>query len=165
MKSYNLAIATEEHHRGERSSNTFLFKMHTFLSFYLDCWYEGSGEVRAEPRGEGQLADVLVIPQAAGDGLLAQQLQAGDPVLHSDNVQRGPRSHQQARIPVTPTDRDDGTLHEEQKDTTSKDFVQKIFFQDGCTTSDHMNSDRSHYPNSSRNLKCPPLPPECEHLK
>lgn len=99
-----------------------------FLSFYLDCWYKGSGEVRAEPGGQGQLADVLVIPQAAGDGLLAQQLQTGDPVLHPDNVQRRPRSHQQAGIPVTPTDRDDGTLREEQKDTTSKDFVPKIFF-------------------------------------
>lgn len=126
IKSYNLAIATKEHDGGGgggEPSNTFLSTIHTFVSFYLDCWYKGSGEVRAEPRGQGQLADVLVIPQTAGDGLLAQQLQTGDPVLHSDNVQRGPRSHQQAGIPVTPTDRDDGTLREEQKGTTSKDFV------------------------------------------
>lgn len=125
IKSYNLA--TYNFHLGApwwgESSNTFLFTIHTFLSPYLDRWYEGSGEVRAEPRGQGQLADVLVIPQTAGNGLLAQQLQAGDPVLHSDNVQCRSRSHQQAGIPVTPTDRDDGTLHEEQKDTTSKDFV------------------------------------------
>lgn len=88
-------------------------------------------------------------------------------MLHSDHVQRGPRGHQQAGIPVTPTDGDDGTLHEEQKETTSKDFVQKSFLQDGCATSDHTNSHQSHYPKSSRNLKCPPLPLEVEyeHLK
>lgn len=60
--------------------------IHMLLSFHLDCWYEGSGEVRAEPRGQGQLADILVIPQTASDGLLAQELQTGDPVLYSDNV-------------------------------------------------------------------------------
>lgn len=56
------------------------------LSFYLDCWYEGSGEVWTEPRGKGEFADILVIPQTASNGLLAQKLQAGDPVLYSDNI-------------------------------------------------------------------------------
>jgi len=70
---------------GGESSNP-LPHAHTFLPFYLDCWYKGSGEVRAEPRGQGQFADILVIPQTASDGLLAQQLQTGDPVLDSDNV-------------------------------------------------------------------------------
>lgn len=71
---------------GGKSSNPFLFLTRRFLSFYLDCWCKGSGEVRAEPRGQGQFADILVIPQTASDGLLAQQLQTGDPVLDSDNI-------------------------------------------------------------------------------
>lgn len=96
---------------------------HTFIFFYLDCWYKGSGKVWAEPRGQGQFADVLVIPQTAGDGLLAQELQAGHPVLDSDNVQCRSRSHQQARIPVTPTNGDDGTLYGEEKDTTLKEHI------------------------------------------
>lgn len=54
---------------------------------YLDGGDEGSGEVGAEAGGQGQLADVLVLTQGAGDGLLAQQLQAGHPVLHTHHVQ------------------------------------------------------------------------------
>lgn len=57
---------------------------------YLDGGDEGSGEVRAEAGGQCQLADVLVFSQGAGNGLLAQQLQAGHPVLHTDHVQGRP---------------------------------------------------------------------------
>lgn len=54
---------------------------------YLDGGDEGSGEVGAKAGGQGQLADVLVLSQGAGNGLLAQQLQAGHPVLHTHHVQ------------------------------------------------------------------------------
>lgn len=54
---------------------------------YLDGGDEGSGEVGAKAGGQRQLADVLVFSQGAGNGLLAEQLQAGHPVLHADHVQ------------------------------------------------------------------------------
>lgn len=54
---------------------------------YLDGGDEGSGEVGAETRGQTQLADVLVFSQGTGNRLLAEQLQAGHPVLYSDHVQ------------------------------------------------------------------------------
>lgn len=54
---------------------------------YLDGGDEGSGEVGAEAGGQGQLADILVFSQGAGDGLLAQQLEAGHPVFHPNHIQ------------------------------------------------------------------------------
>lgn len=54
---------------------------------YLDGGDEGGREVGAKAGGQGQLADVLVFSQGAGDGLLAQQLQAGHAVLHAHHVQ------------------------------------------------------------------------------
>lgn len=54
---------------------------------YLDGGDEGSGEVGAKAGWQGQLADVLVFSQGAGDGLLAQQLQAGHTVLHAHHIQ------------------------------------------------------------------------------
>lgn len=54
---------------------------------YLDGGDEGSGEVGAKAGGQGQLADVLVLSQGAGNGLLAEQLQAGHPVLHAYHIQ------------------------------------------------------------------------------
>lgn len=77
---------------------------------YLDGGDEGSGEVGAEARGQGQLADILVFSQGTGDGLLAQQLQARHPVLHTHHVQGWSRSHQQPRVPVAPADGDNGAL-------------------------------------------------------
>lgn len=77
---------------------------------YLDGGDEGSGEVGAEAGGQGQLADVLVLSQRAGDGLLAQQLQAGHPVLHAHHVQGRAGRHQQPGVPVAPADGDDGAL-------------------------------------------------------
>lgn len=54
---------------------------------YLDSRNEGSGEVGTEARGQGQLADILVFSKGAGDGLLAQQLEAGHPVFYTDHIQ------------------------------------------------------------------------------
>lgn len=62
---------------------------------HLDGGGEGSGEVGAKAGGQGQLADILVLAQGAGDGLLAQQLQAGHPVLHAHHIQGWSRRHQQ----------------------------------------------------------------------
>lgn len=53
---------------------------------YLDGRDEGGGEVRAKAGGQRQLADVLVFSKGAGDGLLAQQLQAGHTVLHAHHI-------------------------------------------------------------------------------
>lgn len=79
---------------------------------YLDSGDEGSGEVGAEARGQSQLADIFVFSQGAGNGLLAQQLQAGHPVLHAYHVQGRSRRHQQPGVPVAPADGDDGALPE-----------------------------------------------------
>ena len=62
------------------------------VGLHLDGGNEGSGEVGAKAGGQGQLVDVLVLAQGAGDGLLAQQLQAGHPVLHAHHVQGRSRS-------------------------------------------------------------------------
>lgn len=77
---------------------------------YLDGGDEGRGEVGAEARGQGQLAGVLVLPEGTGDGLLAQQLKAGHPVLHTDHVQGWAGSHQQPGVSVAPADGNDGAL-------------------------------------------------------
>jgi hypothetical protein len=54
---------------------------------YLDGRDKGSREVGAEAGGQGQLADILVFSQGAGNGLLAQQLQAGHPMFHTNHIQ------------------------------------------------------------------------------
>lgn len=56
-------------------------------SLYLDSGNEGSGEVGTESRGQGQLADILVFSKGAGDGLLAQQLEAGHSMFDTDHIE------------------------------------------------------------------------------
>ena len=77
---------------------------------YLNSGNEGSGEVGTETRGQGQLVNVLVFSKGAGDGLLAQQLETGHAVLHTNHIQRWSGRHKQPGVPMAPTDGDDGAL-------------------------------------------------------
>lgn len=77
---------------------------------HLDGGYESTGDIRAEQRGHVQLPHVFLLSQGAGDALLAQELQAGHPVLHPHHVQRRPTRQEQARVPVTPANGSDGSL-------------------------------------------------------
>lgn len=54
---------------------------------YLDGGNEGSGQVGTESRGQGQLADILIFSKGAGNGLLAQQLEARHSVFYANHVQ------------------------------------------------------------------------------
>lgn len=77
---------------------------------HLDGGYESGGDVRAEQRGHVEFSHILLLSQGAGDALLAQELEAGHPVLHTHHVERRPTSEKQARVSVTPTDGGDGPL-------------------------------------------------------
>lgn len=77
---------------------------------YLDGGNEGSGQVGTESRGQGQLADVLIFSKGTGNGLLAQQLEAGHSVLYSNHIQGWSWGHKQPGVPMAPTDGDDGAL-------------------------------------------------------
>lgn len=77
---------------------------------YLDGGCEGGGDVDAEAGWHGELGHVLFLPDGAGDAMLAQQLQAGHPVLHTHYVQRRSARKEEARVPVAPAQRGDGTL-------------------------------------------------------
>lgn len=82
-------------------------------STYLDGGYESTGDVGAEQRGHVQLAHVLLLSQGAGDALLAQELQAGHPVLHAHHVQRRAARQEQAGVSVAPADGGDGPLKQQ----------------------------------------------------
>lgn len=82
-------------------------------SAHLDGGYESTCDVGAEQRGHVQLAHVLLLSQGAGDALLAQELQAGHPVLHAHHVQRRAARQEQAGVSVAPADGSDGPLKQQ----------------------------------------------------
>ena len=77
---------------------------------HLDGGYESAGDIRAQQRGHVQFADVLFLAQGAGDALLAQELEAGHPVLHTHHIQCWSTGQEQTRVSVTPADGGDGSL-------------------------------------------------------
>lgn len=91
------------------------------MSLHLDGGYESGGDVRAEQRGHVELPHVFLFSQGAGDALLAQELEAGHPVLHAHHVQRRSTREEQARVSMAPTDGGDGPL-ERKEPFTTKEF-------------------------------------------
>lgn len=79
---------------------------------HLDGGDERSGDVRPEPRRHRELGHVFFLLHCGCDSLLAKQLQAGNAVLHPQNVQRRTRGQEEARVPVTPAQGGDGALQQ-----------------------------------------------------
>lgn len=82
----------------------------TFALCYLDGGHKSSCDVRAEAERHGELGDIFFLLHRCGDALLAEQLQVGDAVLHSHQVERRATRQEQTRVPVTPAQRGDRPL-------------------------------------------------------
>lgn len=76
----------------------------------LDGGNKSGSDIRTEPGRHGELGNVFFFLYRCGNALLAQQLQCGDAMLNSHDVERWARCQEQTRVPVTPAERSDGAL-------------------------------------------------------
>ena len=87
---------------------------------YLDGGDESSSDVRTEAGRHGELGNIFFLLHCCGDALLAEELQAGNAVLHSHNVECRATSQEQTRVPVTPAQGSDGPLQGDRENTMEK---------------------------------------------
>lgn len=87
---------------------------------YLDGGDKSSSDVRTKAGRHGELGDIFLLLHCCGDALLAEQLQVGNAVLDSHNVERRATGQEQTRVPVTPAQRSDGALQCGGEDTVER---------------------------------------------
>lgn len=79
-------------------------------NWWLDGGDESGSDIGSETGRHGEFGNIFFLFYCCGDTLLAEELQAGDAVLHSHNVQRWAARQEQTRVPVTPAQCSDGAL-------------------------------------------------------
>lgn len=77
---------------------------------YLDGGDKCSRDVRTEAGRHGELGNIFFLLHCCGDALLAEELQAGNAVLYSHDIESRATCQKEAGVTVTPAQRGDGAL-------------------------------------------------------